>query len=431
VPRASSESDGPAATRLARALRDAHELMNENERREPAARAPLAGVRVIDLSQIAAGPYCTSMLGDFGADVVKVEPTAGDPLRSIDDAFGPGESAYFFGLNRSKRALAIDLKSEAGRSVLDRLLATADVCVVSMRPAALARLHLTHEELAARHPRLVYCLITAFGETGPRADEPGMDILAQALGGIMGLTGEPGRAPVKAGVPVADFVGSVHAVLGILLALRVRDRDGFGQKVSINLLDGQVSLLANYVALYCRNGKPIRPVGGGHPQIVPYQVFEASDGPFIVACLTERFWPPLCEAIGRPELARRTEFATNVARVQHRDELVPMLAAVFATRHRAHWLERLRAQDIPVSPVHRLEDVIAEPQVVHNGMLLDLVHPRHGPVRTVNNPVHLSRTPAQPSRYPPALGEHTEELMAELGFDAAEVARLRGLGAIA
>jgi succinate--hydroxymethylglutarate CoA-transferase len=295
-------------------------------------RGALHGVRILDLSQIAAGPYCTSMLGDFGASVIKVEPPEGDALRAFDTIFSAGESAYFFGVNRSKRDIALDIKTPAGREVLHRLLAEADVVVLSMRPSAVARLGLCYEDLAPLYPRLVYCLITAFGETGPRAEQPGMDIIAQALGGIMGLTGEVGGLPLKAGVPVGDFLGSFLACLGITLALRVRDRDGVGQKVSINLLDGQVSLLANYVAAYGRTQALVRPVGGGHPQIVPYQVFEASDGPFVVACLTERFWQLLCDAIGRADLKEHAQFKTNPLRVRNRETLVPLLSELFRTR---------------------------------------------------------------------------------------------------
>ena len=392
--------------------------------------APLCDVRIVDLSQIAAGPYCTSLLGDFGADVVKVEPITGDPLRVMDDVFAKGESAYFFGLNRSKRDVAIDIKTPMGQEVLHRLIKGADVLVVSMRPSALARLGLSFEDLAERYPRLIYCEITAFGETGPLAEQPGMDILAQALGGIMGLTGEPGGSPLKAGVPIGDFVCSFLSCLGITLALRVRDRDGVGQKVSVNLLDGQVSLLANYVALFSRTCVPIRPIGGGHPQIVPYQVFEAADGPFIVACLTERFWPLLCGAIGQPEWVSHPDFATNVDRVRNRDVLVPMFAKVFMTKDRAYWINKLVAVDVPASSVNHLEDVLVEPQVVHNGMLLDLIHPRHGRVSTVNNPVHLSLTPAMPHSYPPSLGEHTNAVLAELGYHTEQIETMRKNGAI-
>jgi crotonobetainyl-CoA:carnitine CoA-transferase CaiB-like acyl-CoA transferase len=203
-----------------------------------------------------------------------------------------------------------------------------------------------------------------------------------------------------------------------------------GQKVSVNLLDGQVSLLANYVALYSRTGVPIRPIGGGHPQIVPYQVFEAADGPFIVACLTERFWPLLCGAIGHPEWVSHPDFATNVDRVRHRDVLVPMFSKVFKTKDRAYWINKLVAVDVPASSVNHLEDVLVEPQVVHNGMLLDLIHPRHGKVSTVNNPVHLSLTPAMPHRYPPSLGEHTNAVLAELGYPAEQIETMRKNGAI-
>lgn len=391
---------------------------------------PLAGVRIVDLSQIAAGPYATSLLGDFGADVVKVEPPSGDPLRQVDDAFGPGESAYSFSVNRSKRSLRLDLKTPGGLEVLDRLLATADVFVVSMRPAAARRLLLDHESLKDRYPKLVHCSITGWGEHGPLADRPGMDLLAQARGGVMGTTGEPGRTPVKVAPAIADFTASFLACNGILLALRARDRDGAGQSVSINLLDGQVALFANLSVAYHRTGVPFQPQGGAQSNIVPYQVFETADGWVVVACLIQKFWVTLCQVLERRDLLGDERFATNADRVRNRDLLVPELNEIFRARQTAQWLALLEAGDVPCSPVNRLADVFSDPQVEHNDMTLVLEHPRHGKVVTVNNPIHLGRTPARPWGYPPAAGEHTDEVLAEAGYDPAAVEELRARGVV-
>ncbi|MFC0450022.1 CaiB/BaiF CoA transferase family protein [Rhodococcus jostii] len=390
----------------------------------------LSGIRVVDLSQIAAGPYATSMLGDFGADVVKVEPPTGDPLRQIDNAFGEGESAYAFSVNRSKRSVRIDVKTPAGREVLDRLLTDADVLVVSMRPASSRRLGLDFPSLKERFPRLVYCSITGYGEDGPLVDRPGMDLLAQARGGTMGTTGEPGRTPVKVAPAIADFLGSYMACNGILLALRARDRDGVGQKVGVNLLDGQVSLLPNLSVAYHKTGIPFRPQGGAQSNIVPYQVFATSDGWVVVACLIQKFWVTLCDALGRRDLNEDPRFTTNTDRVRNRGELVPALESIFAEHPTDYWIEILEAGDVPCSPVNRLEDVFVDPQVVHNGMSLVLMHPRHGEVVTVNNPIHLGSTPAQPWGYPPDAGEHTDEVLTEFGYDEQQIARLRGGGAV-
>lgn len=381
----------------------------------------LDGIKVVDVTQIGAGPYATSLLGDFGADVIKVEPPEGDHLRYIDDMYGERESGYFFGLNRSKRDISIDIKSERGRDVLERLIEEADVFIITMRPDAISRLGLEYEDLVALNPRIIYCAITAFGEDGPIAHEAGMDILAQARGGIMGLTGEPGRSPVKVGPPVADFVITFLACFAITLALRVRDETGEGQKVSLNLLDGQVAMLANFTTPYFRTGTSFRPVGGGHPQIVPYQVFEGEDRWFVVACLTERFWPPFCRAIDREDLVDDPRYATNSDRVRNREELIGLLENLFRTEPADVWLDRMRAQDVPCSPVNRMEDVFEDPQVVHNDMLLELEHPRHGVIRTVNNPVRMSKTPPRPRGYPPDLGEHTRQILADLGFAPDEV----------
>jgi succinate--hydroxymethylglutarate CoA-transferase len=397
--------------------------VNDESRPAPGA-PPLAGIRVVDFTQIAAGPFCSSLLGDLGADVIKVEPPAGEPFRRIDNVFGPSESAYFYAINRSKRSLALDLTTESGREVSDRLIQSADVCMVGFRPAAVEKLGLSWERLGELNPRLVYCSVTAFGETGPLADRPGMDIIAQALSGVMGLTGEPDRPPVKVGPPVADFVVSFLAGFAICAALRARDRDGIGQKLELNLLDGQVAIVSNYITPYLKTRIPIRPVGGGHPQIVPYQVFETPTGYMIVACLNDRFWAPLCKAIEREDLVDDERFATNVMRVRNRDALIPQLENLFRSEPAAIWLERLERQGVPCSPVHRLEDALEDPQVVHNELLVELDHPRLGPYTVVRTPMTFSRTPARISRPVADLGSDTHDVLTELGYSADEITAL-------
>ena len=394
------------------------------------AQDALAGVSVIDLSQVAAGPYATSLLGDFGADVIKVEPVEGEPFRKVDDLYGPTDSGYFFGINRSKRAIALDLKSEQGRAVLDRLLSEADVMVVSMRPAALTRLGIDYETIHDRFPGLVYCMVTAFGEDGPRADQPGMDILVQAVGGFMGTTGEPGRPPVKVGPPVTDFATAYLACFGVLAALRVKERSGNGQKVSVSLLDTAVSMLANFVTPYLKSHVPVRPVGGGHPQMVPYQAFATKDGWIVIACLTEQFWVRLCAAIDRPELTEDPRFSSNGKRLAHRAELEEILNAVFAGRVASEWETVLIASGVPVAHINLLEDVLKDPQVIHNQMLTALEHPRYGSVPVVNNPVHLSASPARPRGYPPGIGEQTDQILSEAGLSPDAIARLRAAGIV-
>jgi crotonobetainyl-CoA:carnitine CoA-transferase CaiB-like acyl-CoA transferase len=375
----------------------------------------LSGIRVLDLSQIAAGPYLGSILGDLGADVIKIEPPTGDPFRAIDADFDEGHSAYFFGLNRSKRAISLNLKDSADYAVFVKLVASADVVLMSMRGKALHSLKIDYETLAAINPRLIYCTITGWGETGPRASEPGMDILAQALGGVMGTTGEPGRGPVKAGPPISDFATTFISGFAICAALRARDRDGVGQKVSINLLDCTLAFLSNYVTPYFRTGRPIRPVGGGHPQLVPYQAFEASDGYFVLGCLNDRFWPSVCQAIGEPELASDPRYLTNPDRVAHRDTLIAHLTALFRGATRREWIQCLREHDVPVVPVLLLEEVFDDPQTVHNEMLLELHHPTYGKYFAPNNPIHMSRTPPRPWGYAAEIGEHNDEILAEIG----------------
>lgn len=394
------------------------------------AAAALHGVRIVDLSQVAAGPYGTSLLGDFGADVIKVEQPEGEQFRGIDNIFGAGESAYFYGLNRSKRCVALDLSRASAREVLDRLVATADVFIVAFRPSATRKLGLSYERLSAINPRIIYCSITAFGETGPRAEEPGMDILAQALGGVMALTGDPDRMPVKVGPPIADFVVSYLMAFAVCAALRVRDRDGAGQKIELNLLDGMVASVANYATPYIATRKPIRRVGGAHPQLVPYQVFRVADGCMVVACLSDRFWPLLCTALGDEALAADARYATNPDRVRNRAELIERIQAILATRPRAYWLEHLKKAGVPCSVVNELEDALRDPQVLHNDMVVELTHRKVGKYTVVNNPIRMSLTPPKISSPAPGVGEHTEALMRELGYTSADIAALAGAGAI-
>jgi len=386
----------------------------------------LDGIAILDLTHIAAGPLATSMLGDMGAEVIKVEPIGrGDPTRGYDDAFPGADSSYFLGLNRSKKSIAVDLKSEAGLGVVHRLLERCDVVVENYRPGALRRLGLDYDSVARRKPRVVYCSISAFGADGPYAERPGMDIIVQGMSGTMGITGEPGRPPVKVGPPIADFMGSYLAAYGISLALLARERHGIGQLVSISLLDGQIASLANYVTGFHVTGKPDGPQGGGHPQLVPYQVFAVRDGYMIVACLTEAFWRGMCKAIGMEHLAADLRFATNAQRTRHRAELVPLLSEVFETKTRAEWIALLAAEDVPCGPINGLGDAFADPQVRHNRMVERITHPRAGTIAVPGVPVKLSATPGRIASPPPLLGEHTAAVMRELGYSDQAIEDLR------
>ncbi len=390
---------------------------------------PLSGVRVVDLTQVGAGPYCTSLLGDLGADVIKVEPLEGDTFRYVDDAFGEGESAYFFGVNRSKRSIALNLRSERGFEVLTRLLKEADVFAVAFRPDAVRRMGMDYESLRKINDRLIYCSITAFGEAGPRAHLPGMDILAQAMSGIMGVTGEIDGGPVKVGVPIADFVASYLLGFGVCAALRLRDRTGHGDKVMVNLLDGMIASFANYLTVYDKTCVAFRRQGGGHPQLVPYQPFLGSDGKhFVLACMNDKFWQKMLPLLDRYGDFHDPRFASNTGRVTHRAQLCSRLEAIFATQPAGYWLAEIEAAGVPCGPIHALEDAVEDPQVIANESLATLNHPIHGAYRVPNNPIRFAEALTGPRGYAPALGEHTTEILREAGFDAAEIASLTNTG---
>jgi crotonobetainyl-CoA:carnitine CoA-transferase CaiB-like acyl-CoA transferase len=389
----------------------------------------LAGIRVIDLSHQAAGPWCTSLLGDLGADVIKVEkPGRGDGIRYADRTGRlPPEigGLNFQGLNRNKRGITIDIGQEAGCALVRRLVAKADVLVENFRPGVMDRHGLGWEALHAQNPRLVYCSITAFGPRGPLAQKPGMDLILQATGGLMGHTGEPGGPPIKSAPPVADISSGIYAALGICSALFARAQSGVGQHVEVAMLDAVVSLYSDVAANVLTDGQKYGKFGSGHPDLVPYQAFPASDGYFIVACLTNAFWKRLAAALGREDLLADPRFATNDLRVKHRSEIVPILSDIFRTNDCAHWIALLESNDIPACRVNMLEDILSHPQIAANGAVAEREDARRGRIRTLAPPIKMTGTPTSLERLAPALGEHTDEVLHELGVADAELADLR------
>jgi crotonobetainyl-CoA:carnitine CoA-transferase CaiB-like acyl-CoA transferase len=388
--------------------------------------APLAGIRVIDLSHQAAGPWCTSLLGDMGADVIKIEkPGRGDGIRYAGKRPPELGSLNFVGLNRNKRGLTVDIGQEAGCALVRRLVQRADVVVENFRPGVMERHGIGYDTLSAQNPRLVYCAITAFGPRGPLAQKPGMDLIIQATAGLMGHSGEEGGPPIKSAPPVADITTGIYAAYGILGALLERQRSGVGQKVEVAMLDAVISMFSDIAANVLTEGTHYGKFGTGHPDLVPYQAFPAKDGWFVVACLTNAFYNRLCEALARPDLLADPRFVSNRERLKHRAEIVPILTEIFRTRRRDEWIALLEAHDIPACRVNMLEDVLAHPQVAENGLVVTRTDTVGATIRTVGPPVKLSGTPTAFERLAPTLGQHTDEVLREFGLNDAEVAALR------
>ena len=388
---------------------------------------PLSGIRVIDFTHIVAGPYCTSMMGDMGADVIKVErPGWGDDSRHYDQVF-PGESsAYFMGVNRSKRSITLNLQAPKGLEIAKKLVAGADVVVESFRVGVLERLGLGYEALSKDNPRLVYCSISAFGTSGPMAKKPGMDLLAQAMAGLLSLTGVPGGPPIKPGTAASDFMASYLAFAGILLALRVRDTQGAGQKVEVSLLVATLAAESIYTPGFFVTGRPTGGFGTGHATIVPYQVFPTADRYLAVACLTEAMWQRLCGVLGRTDLRDDERFKTNPQRNANRDALLPILEDELKKRGADEWTALLDAADVPCGPVNGLTEVYADPQVKENQMAVPVQHPGAGTVNLPGVAIKLKGTPGAIAAPPPRLGEHTQQVLHDLlGMTEAEVDALR------
>ncbi|MBI4507441.1 MAG: CoA transferase [Chloroflexi bacterium] len=393
--------------------------------------APLAGITVVDVSQNVAGPYAGQILGDLGASVVKVEPLRrGDDARHYGPPFWDGESCMFLSLNRNKRSIALDLKTDAGRRIVLDLCSRADVFVENYRPGVVERLGLGYDDLAGLNPALIYCSISGFGRTGPLRDLACNEPMAEAYGGYMSLTGEEDGPPVRSGASINDMGSGMWAALGVVAALVARAASGRGQRVDTSLFETQAAWLPYQLISYFATGEVLRRMGSGFPTVSPYQLFPTQDGHVLISAMNDKLWAALCPAIGLNELLDDPRFRTNPDRVRHRRELVPILSAHLVHRPTAHWVEVIRAAGVPCSPVRDLAEVAADPQLAAREMLVDLPHPSIGTVRLVAPPVKLSDTPLEVRQAPPLQGEHTAEILAELGYDAAAQRALREQGAI-
>ena len=391
----------------------------------PAApRAALDGVRVLDLSRVLAGPYATMVLADLGADVVKVErPGTGDDTRRWGPPFRGADAAYFLSVNRGRRSVTLDLARPDHREALDRLLAAADVVVENFLPRHLERLGLDPDAALARHPALVWASIRGAGSDGPSADLPGYDAMVQARAGLMGITGPAGGPPTKVGVAVGDIVTGLHAAVAILAALRHRDRSGQGQRVEVPLLETTIALLANQAANYLIGGSVPEPLGNHHPNIAPYGAYACADGTVMIGAGNDVQFRRLCAALARDDLAADPRFADNASRVGHAAELTGALEDTLTTRPAAHWQAELERQGVPVAPVNTVDQVFADEHVRAVGLVAEVDHPT-GPLPQVRSPVLLSATPAALGLPPPLLGQHTEAVLAALGYTGDRLARL-------
>jgi len=390
----------------------------------------LEGLRVLDVTQVMAGPYTAMILADLGADVVKVEPPSGDSTRQMPGAIG-AESPSFNAVNRGKRGIVIDLKTIAGRDVLRRLAASTDILIENYRPGVMAALGLDYDTLAPTNPRLVYASISGYGQTGPARRKGGFDLIAQGVSGIMSVTGAVGGPPAKAGVPLTDLGAGLFAVVGILAALEHRRRTGVGQRIDTSLVDAGVALSVwEAVEYFAGTGVP-QALGSAHRMNAPYQAFRCADGYITIGAANERLFRRLCDVLQRPEWASMPEFADNASRVRNREALAARIASITATRTRAEWLRTLEDADIPCGPINDYAEVFADPQIQARDMVIQCDHPVLGPQRTLGSPIKLSATPPDPTRRAPLLGEHTDEILREAGLTDDEIADLRRTGAVA
>ena len=404
---------------------------------------PLSHIRALDLSRVLAGPWCAQNLADLGAEVIKIErPEKGDDSR----AFGPPwlkdrdgkdtrESAYFASANRGKKSVTVNLSKPDGQHIVRDLAARSDVLIENYKVGDLARYGLGYEDLRSINPRLIYCSVTGFGQTGPYRERPGYDFMIQGMGGVMSITGErddlPGGGPQRVGIPIADIMTGMYATIAVCAALAHREKSGAGQHLDLALLDTQVGILANQGMNYLATGEAPGRIGNAHPNIVPYQPFKTSDGDVILACGNDNLFGRFCEVAGCRHLAKDPRFATNSKRVENREAITRLLAEIFAKRTTREWCDALEAAGVPNGPINDLRQVFEEPQIAARGMKIELDHPLAGKIPLIASPMKFSGTPLEHRIAPPVLGQHTEEVLrGQLGMSDADIKRLRAEGVI-
>lgn len=390
---------------------------------------PLEGIRIVDLSHFQAGPLASLMLSDMGAEVIKIEPPGrGDPMRRIGVYYLRGENTYFLSLNRNKKSVTVNLQHEEGRAIVLRLAQDADVMLENFRPGVVARLGLDYETVSRINPGIIYCSVSAFGQSGSLKHKPGIDPILQGFGGLMSITGYPDRPPAMVGAPVVDTAGAMLSAYAIMLALFARQRTGVGQKIEVSLLDSVLLLLTPREGPYFATGEVLQRWGNAHRQHVPHQAFEAQDGFLNVDVLDDGAWRRLCQVLERPDLAEDPRFVTIPQRVEHREELIGLLGPIFRNRPVDEWVQRLEAQEIICGPVNTFDKLFAHPEVQR--MVVSMTHPTAGEVKMLGVPVKLGRTPGRPKSPPPLLGQHTQEVLAQAGYTAEQIADLRHRGII-
>lgn len=392
---------------------------------------PLKGVKVLDISRVLTGPFCTMILGDLGAEVIKVEiPGKGDETRAWGPPFAEGESAYYLSINRNKKSLTLNLKSDEGRKILLELAKECDVIIENFLPGTVERLGVDYETIKKVNPEIIYCSISGFGQDGPYRDFPAYDLLMQGMGGLMSITGEKDGPPIRIGVALIDIGAGMYAALGILAALMVKKETKKGQYIDVSLMDTEVSWLTYMASNYFLTGKnPVR-MGSAHPNIVPYQAYKARDRYFILAVGNDKIWERFCEAMNLNDIVDDPRFCTNEKRVENREELNAILGEIFATKDSHEWIEILRKARVPCGPVNEISDVVNHPQVKHRGMVVSMEHPTIGEVKVLGNPINLSLTPPEYHSPPPLLGQHTEEILQRLGYTTEDIKNLREKGVI-